>query len=77
MIHAGNISQISDGSAGLLMMTSEKAAQLGLTPIARIHTAVVAGDDPRHHADRADARDQEGTLEAQRPEDPSTSARSR
>jgi acetyl-CoA acyltransferase len=28
------------------MMTSEKAAQLGLTPIARIHTAVVAGDDP-------------------------------
>ena len=46
VIHAGNSSQISDGSAGLLMMTSEKAAQLGLTPIARIHTAVVAGDDP-------------------------------
>ncbi|HEY1665614.1 MAG TPA: thiolase family protein [Trebonia sp.] len=45
-IHAGNSSQISDGSAGLLMMTSQKAAQLGLTPIARINTAVVAGDDP-------------------------------
>ena len=46
VIHAGNASQISDGSAGLLMMTSEKAAQLGLTPIARVHTAVLAGDDP-------------------------------
>ncbi|HTK67957.1 MAG TPA: thiolase family protein [Pseudonocardia sp.] len=46
VIHAGNASQISDGSAGLLMMTSEKAAQLGLTPIARVHTAVLAGADP-------------------------------
>jgi len=46
VIHAGNSSQISDGSAGLLMMTSDKAAQLGLTPIARVHTAVLAGDDP-------------------------------
>ncbi len=27
-------------------MTSEKAKALGLTPLARIHTAVVAGDDP-------------------------------
>ncbi|HEY1702809.1 MAG TPA: thiolase family protein [Trebonia sp.] len=46
VIHAGNSSQISDGSAGLLMTTSEKAAELGLTPIARVHTAVVAADDP-------------------------------
>jgi acetyl-CoA acyltransferase len=46
VIHAGNASQISDGSAGLLMMTSAKAAQLGLTPIARVHTAVLAGADP-------------------------------
>jgi acetyl-CoA acyltransferase len=45
-ITAGNSSQISDGSAALLMTTSEKAAQLGLTPIARVHTAVLAGDDP-------------------------------
>jgi acetyl-CoA acyltransferase len=45
-IHAGNSSQISDGSAALLMMTSEKAAQLGLTPLARVHTAVLAADDP-------------------------------
>ena len=45
-ITAGNSSQISDGSAGLLMMTSEKAAALGLRPLARIHTAVLAGSDP-------------------------------
>ncbi|KXF50010.1 acetyl-CoA acetyltransferase [Rhodococcus sp. SC4] len=46
VIHAGNASQISDGSGALLVTTSEKARQLGLTPIARIHTAVMAGDDP-------------------------------
>jgi len=45
-ITAGNASQISDGSAALLITTSERAAALGMTPIARIHTAVVAGDDP-------------------------------
>ena len=45
-IHAGNSSQISDGAAALLMMTSERAEQLGLTPLVRVHTAVLAGDDP-------------------------------
>jgi acetyl-CoA acyltransferase len=46
VISAGNSSQISDGSAALLITTSEKAKQLGLTPLARIHTAVLAADDP-------------------------------
>ena len=46
VVTAGNSSQISDGSAALLMMTSERAAQLGLRPLARIHTAVLAADDP-------------------------------
>jgi acetyl-CoA acyltransferase len=45
-ITAGNSSQISDGAAALLMMTSEKAAELGLAPLARVHTATVAGADP-------------------------------
>ncbi|WP_406276632.1 thiolase family protein [Nocardia sp. NBC_00881] len=45
-ITAGNASQISDGAAGVLITTSEKAARLGLTPLARVHTAVVTGDDP-------------------------------
>jgi acetyl-CoA acyltransferase len=46
VITAGNSSQISDGSAGLLMTTSEKARELGLTPIVRVHSAVLAGADP-------------------------------
>jgi acetyl-CoA acyltransferase len=45
-ITAGSSSQISDGAAALLITTSENAAALGLKPIARIHTAVVVGDDP-------------------------------
>ncbi|MBB6375753.1 acetyl-CoA acyltransferase [Pseudonocardia eucalypti] len=45
-ITAGNASQISDGSAAMLLTTSEKATQLGLTPIARVHTAVLAGASP-------------------------------
>ncbi|MGX7727639.1 thiolase family protein [Rhodococcus sp. 2H158] len=46
VIHAGNSSQISDGAGALLITTSEYAAAQGWTPMARIHTAVVAADDP-------------------------------
>jgi acetyl-CoA acyltransferase len=46
VIHAGNASQISDGSAALLFMSAEKAKSLGLKPLARVHTAVLAGADP-------------------------------
>ena len=45
-ITAGNASQISDGAAALLVMSGERARELGLTPIARVHTATVVGDDP-------------------------------
>ncbi|MEE6174965.1 thiolase family protein [Mycobacterium sp. 050134] len=45
-VTAGNASQISDGAAAVLITTSERAAELGLTPIARVHTAVCTGDDP-------------------------------
>ncbi len=45
-ITAANSSQISDGSAALLITTSEFAKAHGLTPIARIHTAVVLGAAP-------------------------------
>ena len=45
-ITAANSSQISDGAAALLIMTSEKAKALGLTPIARFHTGVLAGVAP-------------------------------
>lgn len=46
VITAGNASQISDGAAALLITTSEVASRLGVRPLARIHTAVVTGDDP-------------------------------
>ena len=46
MITAGNASQISDGAGALLVTSSETAAANGWTPIARVHTTVLAGDDP-------------------------------
>ena len=46
VIHAGNSSQISDGSAALLFMSAEKAKSLGLKPLAKVHTATLAGADP-------------------------------
>ena len=46
VIHAGNSSQISDGSGALLFMSAEKAKSLGLKPLAKVHTAVLAGADP-------------------------------
>ena len=46
VIHAGNSSQISDGSAALLFMSAEKAKELRLNPIAKVHTATLAGADP-------------------------------
>ena len=45
-ITAANSSQISDGAAALLIMTREKAKALGLAPIARFHTGVLAGVAP-------------------------------
>ena len=46
IVTAANSSQISDGAAALLVTTSERARSLGLTPLVRVHTAVVTGDDP-------------------------------
>ncbi len=46
VIHAGNSSQISDGAAALLVTTSEKARELGLTPLVRYRAGAVAGSDP-------------------------------
>jgi len=46
VITAGNSSQITDGSAAVLIMSEEKANQLGLKPRARFHTFALAGVDP-------------------------------
>ena len=45
-ITAGNSSQISDGAAAVLLMSLEKAKQLGLKPRARIRAMAVVGTDP-------------------------------
>ena len=45
-ITAGNASQISDGGAAILIMSEEKAAELGLTPIGELVSyGMVAGPD--------------------------------
>jgi acetyl-CoA C-acetyltransferase len=43
---AGTSSQISDGAAAVLLMTAEKAAALGLTPLARVVDTCLVGVDP-------------------------------
>jgi acetyl-CoA acetyltransferase family protein len=45
-ITAGNSSQISDGAAAVLLMSLDKAKQLGLKPRARIRAQAVLGTDP-------------------------------
>ncbi|MFZ9628822.1 MAG: thiolase family protein [Ilumatobacteraceae bacterium] len=46
-VTAGNSSQITDGASAILIMSEEKAAQLGLRPRARFVNFALAGDDPR------------------------------
>ncbi len=43
---AGSSSQISDGAAAVLVMTAEKAQELGLTPKAKIVDTCLVGVDP-------------------------------
>jgi acetyl-CoA acyltransferase len=45
-VTAGNSSQISDGAAAVLLMSAQRAAELGLEPRARIYDAITVGVDP-------------------------------
>lgn len=45
-ITAGNASQISDGASAVLLASAEKADELGLRPLARVHSSAVVGVDP-------------------------------
>jgi len=45
-ITAGNSSAISDGAAALLVMSAEKAKELGKTPMAKVRSMSAAGCDP-------------------------------
>ncbi len=46
ILHAGNSSQITDGAAAILLMSRDRAHQLGLTPRAVIRSQAVVGVDP-------------------------------
>ncbi|MFK0156690.1 thiolase family protein [Streptomyces sp. NPDC090493] len=46
VITPGNSSPLTDGAAAALLMSEEKASQLGLNPRARIHAVAVVGSDP-------------------------------
>lgn len=46
ILHAGNSSQITDGAAAILLMSRDRAHQLGLTPRATIRAQAVVGVDP-------------------------------
>lgn len=48
---AGTSSQVSDGASALLLMDSDLAGSLGLTPRARIITSALVGADPYYHLD--------------------------
>ncbi len=45
-VTAGNSSAISDGAAALLVMSAQRAADLGLKPIAKVRAMATAGVDP-------------------------------
>jgi acetyl-CoA C-acetyltransferase len=45
-VTAGNASGLNDGAAGVVLMTAQRAAALGLTPLARIASYASAGLDP-------------------------------
>ena len=46
VVTAGNSSQMSDGAAGVIVMSAEKAAHLGLKPLARFVSFAVGGVPP-------------------------------
>ncbi|WP_439134441.1 acetyl-CoA C-acyltransferase FadA [Pseudomaricurvus sp.] len=45
-VTAGSSSQITDGASAMLIMSAEKAQELGLKPIAKVRAATLAGVDP-------------------------------
>src|SRR5438093_7622228 len=45
-VTAGNSSPLNDGAAAAVLMSAEKARDLGITPLAKVHTMAVAGVRP-------------------------------
>lgn len=46
VITAGNASQMSDGASAVLLMSKERADELGIRPLARVVSRSVVGSDP-------------------------------
>ena len=57
---AGTSSQISDGAAAVLLVSEDKARELGLRPRARIVSQALIGDEPYYHLDGPVGRDPAG-----------------
>jgi len=45
-VTAGNASALSDGASAMLVMSADRASELGLTPLAKVRSMGVAGCDP-------------------------------
>ncbi|HEY6540949.1 MAG TPA: thiolase family protein [Ktedonobacteraceae bacterium] len=45
-VTAGNSSPLNDGAAAVVLMSAEKARDLGIRPLAKVHTMAVAGVNP-------------------------------
>jgi acetyl-CoA acyltransferase len=45
-VTAGNSSPLNDGAAAVVLMSAERARDLGITPLAKVHTMAVAGVRP-------------------------------
>ena len=72
----GNSSPLTDAASAALIMSEEKAIELGLTPRARFHSFAVVGDDPLFMLTGPDPRDA-AHPRAQRPVASTTSTRTR
>jgi acetyl-CoA acetyltransferase family protein len=45
-VTAGNSSPLNDGASAVVLMSAERASDLGITPLAKVHSMAVAGVDP-------------------------------
>ena len=45
-VTAGNSSPLNDGASAVVLMSAERARDLGITPLAKVHSMAVAGVDP-------------------------------
>ena len=59
-VTAGNSCPLNDGAAAVLVMSEDRAKELGLKPRARIGTAATHGNEPEYMGVAPDRRDQEG-----------------